>query len=282
MSSALARRTPIRIFALPLTRSAAASKLPRPTFYAFRITPPPSKPKLVAPNPGIFARWLPEEGLGKWASHKANETWIGWGQAPTGSMKQRAFQTGERLMNQLEFEETNLKSLDLSIAPPLKDLRVEKGDEIPLFYTPTMLSGPQSLENLKALVDQRIPVHSRGMYTWIFFAILSAPLKLIPIIPNFPFYFCAWRTWSHLKARRAAQYLKSLIENNRIVPEPLHDLTAVYAAPGSDQLVNKEALARAVRALGMSIEEEKALFHAQEQVRVRLEKDQGVESKKMD
>ncbi|KAJ7068799.1 mitochondrial K+-H+ exchange-related-domain-containing protein [Mycena amicta] len=267
----------MRIVVLPLTRvnASASTKLPRPTFYRFKITPPPPKPKLPSQN----SRWLPEEGLGKWASNKANQTWIGWGVAPKGSIKQRAFQTGQRLMDQLDFEETNLKSLDLSIAPPLKvDGKTVRADdsEIPLFYPPTILSGPQSLENLRALVDERIPLHNRGMYMWIFFAVLSAPLKLIPIIPNFPFYFCAWRTWSHLKARRAAQYLKSLIENKRIVPEPLHDLTAVYAGATEPEsatvAIERDVLERAVRALGMPAEEETSLLQAQDQVVVRLAK----------
>ncbi|KAF7294243.1 hypothetical protein HMN09_01152700 [Mycena chlorophos] len=282
-SPAAATRSAMRIVALPLTRlNVNASKLSRPTFYRFSITAPPPKPKV--PRTGILARWLPEEGLGKWASHKANQTWIGWGAAPTGSIKQRAFQTGERLMSQLDFEETNLKSLDLAIAPSLnvdgKTGLAGKETEIMLLYPPTMLSGEQSLQNLKALVDERIPLHTRGMYTWIFFAVLSAPLKLIPIIPNFPFYFCAWRTWSHLKARRAAQYLQSLIANKRIVPEPLHDLTAVYAGattaePSVASAVDRDVLERAVRSLGLHAEEAKALFHAQEQVVTRLEKDAG-------
>ncbi|KAF7302174.1 hypothetical protein MIND_00784300 [Mycena indigotica] len=219
MISSTVSRSSMRIVALPLTRinTSATIKLPRPTFYRFNITPPPPKPLL--PRTGWLADYLPQEGIGKWVSNKANQTWISWGAAPEGSIKVRVsvicFPPHKLATSNLDFEETNLKSLDLSIAPPLH--AQEKAHDIPLFYPPTMLSGPQSLENLKTLVEQRIPIHSRGIYLWIFFGVLSAPLKLIPIIPNFPFYFCAWRTWSHVKARRAARYIKSLIDSKRVV-----------------------------------------------------------------
>jgi hypothetical protein len=88
---------------------------------------------------------MPEEGLGKWASHKANQTWTGFGMEPDGTLKvqllrcgilqshaswqKRAFQLGERLMDRLDFEESNLKTIDLSIAPPLlKGKTVEVGN----------------------------------------------------------------------------------------------------------------------------------------------------------
>ncbi|KAJ6521112.1 mitochondrial K+-H+ exchange-related-domain-containing protein [Mycena capillaripes] len=250
----------------------------------------------------MLTRWMPEEGLGKWASHKANQTWTGFGMAPDGTMKKRAFQLGERLMDRLDFEESDLKTIDLSIAPPLepKDQTVEGGNDmqVPLLYPATVFSGPQSLEHLKSLVTDRIPLHNRGLMMWIFvcsipvdkeldlmcffppfsqFAILSAPLKLIPIIPNFPFYFCAWRSWSHWKAKRAAEYIQGLIQSNRIVPAPLQELNAVYGSPvrtkldgSASSILPRERLERAMRALTMTPEESKELLRAHEQVLSRL------------
>ncbi|KAJ7887578.1 mitochondrial K+-H+ exchange-related-domain-containing protein, partial [Mycena olivaceomarginata] len=248
-----------------------------PVFYSYRIVAPPPIKKSVRSD-GFFTRRLPEEGLGKWAAHKATTTWTNFGMAPEGTIKKRAFVLGERLMDQLDFEESNLKSIDLSIAPPLELKGSGKDAQFPLLYPPTVLSGPQSLDHLKALVEERIPIHNRGLMLYIFFAILSAPLKLIPIIPNFPFYFCAWRSWSHWKAKRAAQYIQGLIHSNRILPVPLADLNAVYGNPISGTKSNdsdvlpRGALDQAIRTLEMSLEESKDLLRAHEQVLLRVKK----------
>jgi len=117
---------------------------------------------------------------------------------------------------------------------------------------------------------------------YIFFAILSAPLKLIPIIPNFPFYFCAWRSWSHWKAKRAAQYIQGLIHSNRIVPAPLAELNALYGNPApraklndsTSDVLTRKALERAMRSLTTSPEESKDLLRAHEQVLVRVQKNE--------
>ncbi|KAJ6615651.1 mitochondrial K+-H+ exchange-related-domain-containing protein [Mycena sp. CBHHK59/15] len=278
----------MRIVALPLTRTPHPNARKLLNFYSYRIIASPKPTESSAPPRSFFTRWMPNEGLARWASHKASRTWAEFGMAEKGTMKLRAFQLGERLMDRLDFEESNLKTIDLSIAPPSKKSQVSGSNaeeewantQVPLLYPPTVLSGPQSLENLKTLVEQRIPLHQKGLATWIFFAILSAPLKLIPIIPNFPFYFCAWRSWSHLKALRTARYLEGLLGSNKIVPQPLKELNAVYSNPppraklagvGEDPtIVTRKALERAMRVLTMEPEEAKELLRAHDQVVVRL------------
>ncbi|KAF7352342.1 hypothetical protein MVEN_01197900 [Mycena venus] len=274
----------LRIIALPLVRPGAnANALKLPIFYSYKIIAPPTIKKTVSP-PGFFTRWMPEEGLGKWASHKANTTWTGFGMAPDGTLKKRAFVLGERLMDRLDFEESNLKTIDLSIAPPLKlKGSVEKETQVPLLYPPTALSGPQSLDHLKALVEERIPLHNRGLMLYIFFAILSAPLKLIRNNnPELPLLFLRLAVMVPLErqaSKRAAQYIQGLIRSNRIVPAPLTDLNAVYGKPYSAKLTNdstdvlsREELERAMRTLTMSPEESKDLLRAHEQVLVRVKK----------
>ncbi|KAJ7098687.1 mitochondrial K+-H+ exchange-related-domain-containing protein [Mycena belliarum] len=263
---------PMRIVALPLVRPSRAGSSKLPVFYSFKFArlkaPPPTRSTAFLRRT-FLARWLPEEGVVSWSLRTANRTWANFGTAEKGSLKLRAFQLGERLMDRLDFEESNLKTIDQDVAQIVQDA----GLQVPLWYPPAALSGPQSLDNLRALVEERIPLHNRGMAMWIFLAVLSAPLKLIPIIPNFPFYFCAWRTFSHAKARRGAGYIQSMLQNNRIVPQPLLALNAVYAAKrASDDVLTRDALERAVRALNMAPEEAKELIRAQEQVVARLAK----------
>ena len=70
---------------------------------------------------------------------------------------------------------------------------------------------------------------------------------LLAIIPNLPFFFCAWRSWSHYRgiyflrspnilvsytnfviAYRSSQYLQSLLDHDIIVPEASEPLDEVY------------------------------------------------------
>ena len=63
------------------------------------------------------------------------------------------------------------------------------------------------------------------------FAILPphVGLALAAVIPNFPFFFCVWRAWSHYRALKASNYLKSFLSRGAIVPQPSAELDAIYA-----------------------------------------------------
>lgn len=84
----------MRIIALPLTRPGANTTVSKlPIFYSYKIIAPPPIKETVSPR-GLFTRWMPEEGLGKWASHKANQTWTGFGMEPDGTLKVQLLRCG--------------------------------------------------------------------------------------------------------------------------------------------------------------------------------------------
>ena len=62
---------------------------------------------------------------------------------------------------------------------------------------------------------------------------LTAPFAIIPIIPNFPFFYVLWRAWSHYKAWKGAEYLEDLLKLGMIVEKPSKDLDAVYKSKGA-------------------------------------------------
>ncbi|KAI5980729.1 mitochondrial K+-H+ exchange-related-domain-containing protein [Pisolithus albus] len=110
--------------------------------------------------------------------------------------------------------------------------------KIPLIYPPSVystLSTPRSdesvhpsLSHLRVLLDGRGPRHRRGFYFWSLVAPLTFPLTIIPVIPNIPFFFCVWRSWSHYRAYKSSQYLSSLIDQGFVRPEPSRALDDVY------------------------------------------------------
>ncbi|KAJ6621811.1 mitochondrial K+-H+ exchange-related-domain-containing protein [Mycena sp. CBHHK59/15] len=296
----------MRIAALPLTR--AAQPLAHPsqriiTYYSFKTVPPSTPPKperaVHDPPPPLLARWLPEEGVVKWAAYKVDSTWSGWGMAERGSWRLRVFEFGERFLDKMDFEESMLKAIDMSIAPPAKVpdglTGQEKADaeaewsklRVPLLFPPAVSSGSSALEDLRHLLEKRIPLHKKGFYTYLVIAPLTTPFMIIPIIPNLPFFFCAWRSWSHYQALRAARRIDALLQGGKIVPEAHAALDAVYTdadadakqqtvAPDAPQaqtvIVTPASLGHAMRVLDMKPNEVTDVLRAYEQAgnRVRL------------
>ncbi|KAG6334698.1 hypothetical protein ID866_4397 [Astraeus odoratus] len=185
---------------------------------------------------------------------KATETWANLGKAPTGSWKMQLYEHGERLVDRLDFEELALKGVDPSLGPCISNADIARGrsdsnprgsemspqrhPEIRLIYPPSVYSDLSlvvpngnvhpSLSHLQSLLSCREPRHRRGFYLWMFIAPLTFPITIIPIIPNIPFFFCAWRAWSHYRAYKSSQYLSSLIEQGLIKPKPSQQLDAIY------------------------------------------------------
>ncbi|KIK26746.1 hypothetical protein PISMIDRAFT_8770 [Pisolithus microcarpus 441] len=273
----------LRIVALPLARARNATPstalVNRPlVYYHFNLTlPPDAAAKNKSWTNGVFNK----------LTTMAADAWANFGKAPEGSWKARVpsllgrllcelrlYQHGERLVDRIDFEELALKGVDPSLAPSFRNRNAvaglsrsnQKGEQrppvIPLIYPPSVYSSlptPRSdesvhpsLSHLRVLLDSRGPRHRRGFYCWMLAAPLTFPLTIIPVIPNIPFFFCAWRSWSHyrglhtrstcwvnaadaetapctpLTAYKSSQYLSFLIDQGFVHPEPSRALDDVY------------------------------------------------------
>ncbi|KAH9920453.1 mitochondrial K+-H+ exchange-related-domain-containing protein [Fomitopsis serialis] len=211
----------VRIIALPLATPSARKShgvVEHLTYYHF-VTPPPME--------GKTRNWA------AWVQNKAADLWAGLGKAPEGNWRRKSFLYGERLVDHLDFEELALKSFDTSLGPKLlhvggKDtIKPTDNPTIPLIYPSSACESP--IPHLRALLEKRTPRHKKGAIVWLAVSPLTAPFMLIPIIPNFPFFFCAWRAWSHYRAFKASQYLESFVERGAVLPQPSSELDALYA-----------------------------------------------------
>ncbi|PFH49975.1 hypothetical protein AMATHDRAFT_146422 [Amanita thiersii Skay4041] len=324
----------LSIIAIPLTRPLAHARSKRIlTYYQFQISHPPlaippfsttlqqqqqekggwqsggrGEGRKGASGGGLFARWMPEGGVVRWASAKAAETWAGFGKQEKGWKVCRSlYQTGERLVDRMDFEELALKSIDPSLGPRVtvatgsgKRVRGEGGEEkgtrgqIPLVYPPSISSGSETLRELRALVSYRLPKHRKGFYLWMMVAPFTAPFMIVPVIPNIPFFFCVWRSWSHYRAYKASQYIDTLLEHGSIIPEESPTLDAVYRdaqhhAPQKGQqlqedegdhqshqrqhavLLTREAVPSIVGLFSLKKSAEADVYRAVEQARLRVE-----------
>jgi len=219
----LGKRT-MRIYALPLTppRSSASVRghnvQEHLTYYHF-VTPPSKQEQGTS--------WT------KWATNKATTTWADFGQAPEGNWKRRVYVYGERLVDRIDFEELALKSVDPSLGPKLSKFGRSETEvsepgtpTISLIYPGTACSAP--LAHLRLLLEKRTPRHRKGFWMWMILAPFTAPFMIIPIIPNLPFFFCVWRSWSHYRAYKASEYLEELLQRGAILPEESADLDQIY------------------------------------------------------
>ncbi|KAF9257495.1 hypothetical protein L218DRAFT_110271 [Marasmius fiardii PR-910] len=240
------KRSLQRIISIPITRPTSIPKPTIPlrpldhskilTYYHFQLH------GLSLKTNENSSKWAPQGGWVSWIQTKAASTWSGFGKAPEGSWKLKVFRAGERMVDRIDFEELSLKGIDPSLGPTVLHPDISgKGTEkspresanaskitIPLLYPPSIYSSEVSLEHLRLLLSARKPRHKRGAWLWIVLSPFTAPFMLVPIVPNLPFFFCAWRAWSHYRAYRASQYLSNLIEKEIIVPEPSDALDAIY------------------------------------------------------
>jgi len=240
---------PLASSSYPLSRTAAAislrqsisatssnskaSNVSNPILYYYLFQTYPSESELKRP-PNPF-RQVVDKSVGAWNK---------MGLASEGNWKRKLYVYGERLMDQIDFEETSLKILH----PPSKASRsrgreskesegtsnpLPPADPISLVYPSNF---PDPLANFRETIVQRTPLHRSGFWRWMIIAPFTAPFALVPIIPNLPFFFCAWRSWSHHRAWKSADYLQDLLESGAIRSEP-NDIFSEFYPGGSADLV---------------------------------------------
>ncbi|KAF9168182.1 hypothetical protein DFQ26_000749 [Actinomortierella ambigua] len=181
----------MRIFLIPLSRATRtlhchSTLAPPPTSYLTRAT--------------------------SWAGKK----WSELGQSPHDSAKHKVFVFGTRVLDKLPHEEYFLKAV------PAKedwDQAPAKPNMVPFTY-PSAWKEARVKDDFRALVRARVPYHRKYMIysaIWVPFTSLFA---IVPLVPNFPLFYNAYRLWSHWKAYQGAKHLDFLITNNVLDYQP--------------------------------------------------------------
>ncbi|RKF77990.1 Uncharacterized protein C23H3.12c [Golovinomyces cichoracearum] len=157
---------------------------------------------------------------------RAEKLWSGWEKKESG-WQRSVVEFGKKVLERIPFEEWALKSIPpLTFRSKSENLKASRKIEV-LF--------PQSLgvkldihKTLRKLSKERQRFHrSRMMFSFIGMPV-SAPLMIIPVIPNLPFFYLVFRAWSHWKALTGSRHLEYLIDNNLITPKPLSILDEFY------------------------------------------------------
>lgn len=163
-----------------------------------------------------------------WLQSKAARTWSGWEQKDKGWQKS-VVNYGNQALRRIPYEEWGLKSV-----PPLSQRRKQvelKGTEkVEVVYPKSLLAMDKVPHILKSLATDREALHTKRLI-WCFVGMpITAPIALLPVIPNLPFFYLVYRAWSHWRALSGGKHLQFLLKNNLLALTPSPVVDAVYAA----------------------------------------------------
>lgn len=175
-------------------------------------------------------------------------TWAAW-EKKDGGWQKKIVEYGNYAFRRIPYEEWGLKSV-----PPLSASRkaeeVEGSNKVEVVYPQSLIPLDKVSGILHTLSTERESLHKRRLL-WCFVGMpISAPFALIPVIPNLPFFYLAYRAWSHWHALSGGKHLQFLLQNKLLIMKPSPILDAVYAkqkgplpsspepttSPGAEQL----------------------------------------------
>ncbi|KAK4976575.1 hypothetical protein LTR66_010817 [Elasticomyces elasticus] len=167
---------------------------------------------------------------------RANRTWVEWENVEEGTgfvrggWKKMVTDYGNKAFRRISFEEWGLKSI-----PPLSTQQrqiLERGESraILALYPGAFLKEEKVLPMLKKMATERQALHTKRLWLSVLAMPVTIPFGLIPILPNIPFFYLAFRAWSHYRALYGSKHLELVLAKNLVVPKPDTRLDAMYSA----------------------------------------------------
>ncbi|KAL2833086.1 mitochondrial K+-H+ exchange-related-domain-containing protein [Aspergillus pseudoustus] len=167
-------------------------------------------------------------------TNKAAETWAKWEEAEKG-WKKHLVSWGNRVQQRIPYEEWGLKSIpSLSAQRRIDELHGTR--KVDVLFPGNAIKEEKLLSILHKLSTERQDLHRRKMW-WSFIAApFTAPIALIPVIPNIPFFYLIYRGWSHWRALNGSKHLQFLVEKGLLKPVSYPGLVDLYAKRVSSTL----------------------------------------------
>ncbi|KAF9181670.1 hypothetical protein BGZ51_005267 [Haplosporangium sp. Z 767] len=154
-------------------------------------------------------------------------------------MKRKLYVAGTRILEKIEYQETFFKAV-----PSKEDVAITT--VVPFMY-PSALKEAQVQAEFRTIISQRIPYHRKYMIYSALWVPITSLFTVVPLVPNIPFFYNAFRLWSHWKAYNGAKCLDLMIKNGTIEFQPSdvlnfglhHDPEFAVFFTGSDHLSRK-------------------------------------------
>ncbi|TVY21681.1 Uncharacterized protein LARI1_G001143 [Lachnellula arida] len=171
----------------------------------------------------LALRWIDK------GSVKAASLWAGWEKKESGWQKWLV-NRGNAALRRIAYEEWGLKSIPaLSTRRKAEELKEKGKKTVEVSFPQSLIPEETVTELLKKLGTERQGLHKRSLY-WCFVGMpVAAPFGLIPIVPNIPFFYLAFRAYSHWKALSGSKHLEFLVNNKLVTPRPSKILDELYS-----------------------------------------------------
>lgn len=161
--------------------------------------------------------------------NKATSMWTSWESAEKG-WKKKVVEWGNKAVSRIDYREHSLKSV-MSLAAYRRYYPDSPDAKIALSH-PTKLSQDFILSEIRALAKEGVPRHRQKLIYSFILMPFTAPFMLVPVVPNLPFFYVAFRAWSHYRAMQGSSHLQLLLEQNRINLTPSQLLDEMYDKDG--------------------------------------------------
>ncbi|GAB5591397.1 hypothetical protein Unana1_06297 [Umbelopsis nana] len=125
-------------------------------------------------------------------------------------------------MDRMDYQEWFLKAV------PIKEDLEHELTKVPVHY-PSSLDSSVIKQHFLNAVDHRLPYHKKYMYYSAYWIPVSLSFGIVPLIPNIPLAYNAFRLYSHFKAYKGAQHLQYLISHNCLEFDVSSDLDRILS-----------------------------------------------------
>jgi len=160
------------------------------------------------------------------ATKKAADTWSKW-EAAKGGWQKKLTEYGNRGMQRIPYQEWGLKSFPPANAQiEAEELAANK--KFPVHYPGNIMKYEDVSKVMARLAKERKQLHWNRFTCSLIGLPFSLPFGLIPVLPNIPFFYLAFRSWSHWRALKGSDHLDFIIDNRLFQPTPTPELESVY------------------------------------------------------
>ncbi|KAA8540195.1 hypothetical protein F0562_024242 [Nyssa sinensis] len=139
------------------------------------------------------------ELLVDFASTKMNRAWAGLEKAPAGSFKNKLYGLGLRLLARVKPSEIFLKSISKEVT------------KVEIIY-PLSLNARLVRKRLRHIASRGFVIHKRYFYGSVSLLPLTTAFAVLPL-PNIPFFWILFRTYSHWRALKGSERLLQLVSD---------------------------------------------------------------------
>ncbi|KAG0090796.1 hypothetical protein BGZ93_009139 [Podila epicladia] len=145
------------------------------------------------------------------ATNFASRKWDELGQAPPDGMKRKLYDAGSRMLEKIEHQEVFLKGI-----PAKEDIPDTTAKTMVPFVYPSALKEAQVRAEFATFIEQRVPYHRKYMIISALCVPVTSLFTIVPLVPNIPLFYNAFRLWSHWKAYSGAKHLDFHVKNGSI------------------------------------------------------------------